>query len=146
MTMPVWVQRIFWIDGLAGLSVGVFVLVFHRFLARLYGLPVDLVIFMGLVNVAYSVCGLTLAVRARRPLGLIVGLSSANYVWACVCVWLVVRFRDSASVLGLATLLFEGAFVAALATIEWRNRHALAGPRLSGTHVDRRVDSGPPPT
>lgn len=120
-----WVRRIFWIDGLAALSAGWFVLALRRFLAEIYALPLDLITLVGLVNVGYSAFGLTLAVQRRRRMGGIIGLSVANYSWAIVCAWLAVRFRNDATVLGLTHLLFEGMFVATLATIEWRNRHAL---------------------
>ena len=130
--MGAWVWRILWIDGLAALSAGVFVLTFRRRLAALYALPLDLVTFIGLVNVCYSTFGLTLAMRTRPRIRFIVGLSAANCLWACAFTWLAIRFRHQAGVLGLGTVLFEAAFVAVLAAIEWRNRHALAaGTRAS---------------
>jgi hypothetical protein len=118
--------RIFWIDGLAALSAGLFVLVFRTPLAGLYGLPLDLITSIGLVNVGYSAFGLTLAVLRRRRLAAIVGLAAANCVWAVICVSLATRYRNDAGVLGLAHLLFEAVFVAALGAIEWRTRRALA--------------------
>jgi hypothetical protein len=120
-----WVRRIFWIDGIATFSAGMFVLVFRRLLAGLYALPLDLITVVGVVNVGYSAFGLTLAAQKRRRIACIVGLSTANYLWALVCVWLAIRFESDANALGLAHVLLEGAFVAALATIEWRNRRAL---------------------
>lgn len=125
MSTSPWLRRIFWIDGLAALSAGVFVLVLRRPLAELYALPLDLVTTIGLVNLAYSTFGLTLATRRRRPLAFIVALALANVTWASICLVLAMRFRNEAGTLGLAHILFEGAFVAALATIEWRNRRAL---------------------
>lgn len=121
-----WEQRILWIDGLAAISAGLVVLVFRRLLADLYALPVDLITVIGLVNVGYSAFSLTLAAQRRRRVFHIICLSVANSLWACVCALLAIRFVNDATVLGLAHLLFEGAFVAALATVEWRKRHALA--------------------
>jgi hypothetical protein len=121
-----WVAKIFWVDGLAALSAGAFVLVLRRFLAELYALPLGLITFIGLVNVGYSAFGLTLASKERRPGGLIVGLAAANGFWACVCVVMALRFASDAHPLGLAHILFEATFVAALAAAEWKHRHALA--------------------
>jgi hypothetical protein len=118
--------RIFWIDGLSALSAGLFVLSLRSFLAELYVLPLALITFVGLVNVAYSSLGLALAVRKRRPLALIVVLSGANAFWAAVCVVLAVSFGAQAHPLGLGHILFEGAYCATLASLEWRNRSALA--------------------
>jgi hypothetical protein len=120
-----WVQRILWIDGIAALSAGVLALVLGEFLADLYALPRGLITFIGAVNLAYSACSLTLATRRRRPTSAIIGLAAANGIWASVCAGLAIRFRGDASALGLAVILFEGAFVAALATLEWRHRHTL---------------------
>jgi hypothetical protein len=120
MTAGWWVQRVLWIDGLAALSAGIFVLALRGVLARLYVLPIELVTIIAVVN-------LTLAARPRsaRPLALVVSLAGANCFWACVCTFLVMRCFNVASFLGLAHLAFEGVFVLALATIEWRNRHLL---------------------
>jgi hypothetical protein len=127
MTAGWWVQRVLWIDGLAALSAGIFVLALRGVLARLYVLPIELVTIIAVVNLSYSAFSLTLAARPRsaRPLALIVSLAAANCFWACVCTFLVMRCWHVASFLGLAHLAFEGVFVLALATIEWRNRHLL---------------------
>jgi hypothetical protein len=117
-----WIQHILWIDGLAALSAGLFVLVFRTFLTGLYDLPLGIITFIGLVNLAYSAFGLTMAGRKTRRATWIAALAAANYFWAVVCLVLAVRFGPEASGLGLGTIIFEGAFVAALATIEWRMR------------------------
>lgn len=127
MTTGWWRQRVLWIDGLAALSAGLFVLALRGVLATLYVLPLDLITIIGIVNLGYSAFSLTLASRPRsaRPMTLIVSLAAANGVWACVCAFLVMRHWSAASLLGLAHIAFEGAFVLALAAIEWRNRHLL---------------------
>ena len=101
-------------------------LVFGSFLAYLYALPRALVTFVGVVNLAYSACGLALAIRRRRRTSSVIFLASANGLWACVCAGLAIRFRGEASLLGLGVILFEGAFVAGLAAAEWRYRHSLS--------------------
>lgn len=125
MNSRAWVQHVFWVDGIAALSAGVFVLALREVLAERYALPLGLVTLLGLVNLAYAPMGLTLARWRSRPRALVVALSLANGFWTLVCVALAVRFAREASALGLAHLVFEGAFVAALAAVEWRNRSAL---------------------
>lgn len=120
------VTRILWLDGLAALLAGVFVLVFRPWLAALYSLPLALITFTGAVNIGYSSLGLTLATRTRRSVASVTALATANGVWACVCAGLALAWWNDASALGVAHLLGEGLFVAVLAAVEWRNRAALA--------------------
>jgi hypothetical protein len=126
-TKTIWLSRLLWIDGFAGLVVGLFVLSFHAFLANVYGLPQALVWFIGVANVFYSSIGLTLAVRKPRAVEWIVTLAAANLVWTCVCIVLMVQFASVATPFGLAMLGLEGVFVAVLASFEWRYRTLLTG-------------------
>lgn len=121
-----WLPHVLWVDGLAGLSAGVIVLTLRQVLASLYGLPLEVITFVGFVNLAYAPVGLTLAPRARRPVAAIVALAAANGLWACTCVALAVRYGLRATTLGLATLLCEAVIVAGLAVVEWRYRRELA--------------------
>ena len=120
-----WVQRILWIDGLAALAAGVSVLAARRFLAGLYGLPLALVTIGGVVNLIYATYSLTLASRQRPAVGFIAGLALANTAWAGICVAVAVHLRNEATVIGLASVLFEAAFVGTLGAVEWRNRRVL---------------------
>ena len=122
-----WIRRIFWIDGLGALAAGTCLLVFRRFFGGLYELPLDLITALGLVNLAYSAFALTVAAQKPRRLAWIAGLAMANSLWALVCALLLIRFAGDATFFGLGHFLLEGAWVAALGTVEWRNRHALAG-------------------
>lgn len=128
MTRQLLVQRLLWIDGSAALAAGTFVLLARRVLATSYAMPLDVITAVGLVNVGYAAFSLTLASRSRRPLALVVTLAAANATWACVCVWIALRYQHIATAPGLAHVLFEAAFVAALAMLEWRYRTALANP------------------
>jgi hypothetical protein len=114
------------IDGLGALVAGAVVLVLREFLSDVYRLPLELVTFIGLVNIAYSPLGLTLAFQQRRQVGVIASLALANLLWTVVCVTIAIRFWNDASIFGLAHLVLEGAWVAALGVIEWRGRRALA--------------------
>jgi hypothetical protein len=118
-------RRLLWIDGLAGLFVGVAVLILSNWLSRLYGLPQGLLLFTAAANLIYGIYSTTLANRRTRPLVLIKLLVIANLAWSVVCLILASTHYDSATFLGLAHLLLEGAFVAFLASVEWRLRKQL---------------------
>jgi hypothetical protein len=124
-----WVRRIFWIDGLGALAAGTCLLVFRRFFEGLYGLPLNLVTILGLVNLAYAALALTVAVRRPRRIAWIAGLSIANYFWSLVCAFMLIRFYADATSFGLGHFLLEGTWVAALGTVEWRRRRELAATR-----------------
>lgn len=121
-----WISRnLLWVDGVAGLLGACYSLSLHRLLSGFYRLPEPLLPAMGAANLVYACYSLSLASRKRRPLPFIVLLALANGTWACVCLYLLIRYSPEASGFGLAHLALEGLIVAALAYIEWRYRHAL---------------------
>jgi hypothetical protein len=122
-----WISRVLWIDGLAGLSAGVALVVLRGWVIAQYGFPPEIVTAIAMANLSYGTYGVTLALWRRRRVGAVAALAVANALWAMVCVSLVVRLADQATPLGTFILLFEAAFVATLAVLEWRNRKALAG-------------------
>lgn len=123
--MDLLLRRLLWIDGSAGLLVGVAVLLLRERLVAWYGLPRGLLTAAGLANLLYGVYSLSLASRAVRPVGLIGLLVAANAAWAVVCVVLVVLYGRQATLLGLGHLIGEGLFVSGLAALEWRWRERL---------------------
>ena len=118
-------RKLLWIDSLAGLTVGIAVLLAAGWLQALYQLPIDLLYFTGTVNVAYGLYSLSLVVRSKRPPNLIKLLVVANLTWAVICLWLAYHFSNTASPFGLAHLFGEGIFVGSLALLEWRFRELL---------------------
>jgi hypothetical protein len=121
-------QKLLWVDCLGGLAVGVLVLALSGWLSDLYRLPLDLVRFMGWVNLGYGAYSLSLASRAVRPLPLIVLLAVANMGWAVFfCFRWAFDFWGTASVFGLLQLVGEGIFVGALGCLELRWRESLRG-------------------
>jgi hypothetical protein len=75
-------------------------------------------------NVTYGLYSGTLAVRVmrgstptRRAIEILV---LANITWAVVCAVLLLASFRTASAFGVAQLVLEGCFVAALAFAEWR--------------------------
>lgn len=123
--IPRLARRLLRIDSGAGLLAGAAVLALSGWLAPLYDLPRALLLGMGVANLAYGTFSGSLAVRRRRPRGLIVALAAANATWALLCLAGALRFRDSASPFGLAHLIGEGALVGTLAALEWRWREHL---------------------
>jgi hypothetical protein len=78
------------------------------------------------------VLGLTLGSLRRRPAWLLGALIAANLAWTVVCVVLAVRAGSGVTVFGHAQILGEGAFVTALALVEWRHRQAILAPAPAG--------------
>jgi hypothetical protein len=109
------------IDWIAGLIVGVVMLVSHPWLATLYALPAMVLVGMGLANLGYACFSFTLA-RSRRgewvPLFRV--LAAANLLWALVCLTLAGLWFREATALGLAALVIEALLVGGLGVLEWR--------------------------
>jgi hypothetical protein len=121
-------KHLLWIDCIAGALAGVAMLVLLDWLAALYGMPTDLLAFIGVANVLYASYSFSLAIRrARSPL-LLNTLIVANGVWALVCVGLAVRWAGTASLFGMAHLIAEALFVGGLASWEWKWRGLLLAP------------------
>ncbi|MFY0539638.1 hypothetical protein [Nannocystis pusilla] len=116
-------RAILWLDGSAACVAGVVVLALHDALAQLHGFPPALVLFIGVVNLAYSCYSGTLAIRAsrghtptRRAIDILV---VANLAWVAVCAAIVASTAGTASAFGLAHVGLEGLFVGALAVVEY---------------------------
>ena len=114
-----------WIDSRAGLAVGIIVLAFAAWFSRLYALPVEVVIGIGLANLGFGLFSYSLWRRPHRPRALIRVLVVANASWAVLSAVAVVVAAPCASPFGLAHLLGECLFVGGLAILEWRNRESL---------------------
>lgn len=120
-------RKILWVDCTAAFLAGAAVIALSGWLSQLHGLPQGLLLFIGAANLVYATYSFTLARWAARPLSLIRLLVYANWAWVIVCMALAATFWDQASPFGIAHLLGEAAFVGTLATMEWRQRHRLAG-------------------
>lgn len=126
---PMYILRnLLWIDCVAGALAGAAMLVLGGWLSELYGVPRDLLLFMGAANLLYASCSFSLAVRTTRARSLIILLALANLAWAVVCVALAVLIQNSATPLGIAALIVEAGFVGGLACLEWNQRHQLSTP------------------
>lgn len=118
-------STLLWIDCIGAALVGVAVLLLSGWLSILYQLPQAFVIFMGAVNLLYGSFSFSLAIRNRRPPGLIKVLVAGNIIWGVACfVWLFL-FRHEASYFGYVQFVAEGIYVGSLGILEWRWREFL---------------------
>lgn len=118
-------KKLLWVDCTAGAIVGIVVIAFSGWLSQLEGLPREVLLFTGGVNLLYASYSFSLAVRAERPMPLIKLLVFANLAWVPVCLGLAVTFFWSATPLGFMHLVGEAIFVGGLALLEWRQRNLL---------------------
>lgn len=118
-------RKLLWVDCVAGAVVGVGMLALAGWLSDWYRLPYNLLIVMGLANLAYASYSFSLARRSKRPRALIVLLAFANMTWGLVCLGLAVYFFQTAGFFGLCHLVLEAIFVGGLGYVEWRWRELL---------------------
>jgi len=104
------------------------------------GIPREVLLFTGAVNLLYGAFSFSLAVRAERPLVLIRLLVAANLTWALVCLGLLVRFAESATPIAFVHFVGEAVYVGGLGVLEWRNRDLLRHPAAQSTSPRRPVD------
>jgi hypothetical protein len=130
-------RRLLWVDCTAGALAGSAMLLLGAWLSGLYGLPRNLLLFMGAVNLLYASYSFSLAVRARRSRASINLLVCANLAWVPVCLGFAVMFRDSATLFGLGHLIGEAMFVGALGMVEWSQRDQLLERHAPGLATAR---------
>lgn len=94
-------------------------------LAPLFGLSRGVVVFIGLVNLAYGAFSFSLARRPSPARGRVRALVTANLLWVGVCVVMAIYFAGPGSWLGASYMLAEGFFVGVLATVEARTIKAV---------------------
>lgn len=110
-----------WIDWIAAAVAGVVVLSLRGWLADLYSLPKELLLVIGVTNLAYGSVSFTLAMSSRGGrVPLLRGVAAANVAWAVCCAVLAAAWVGTASTFGLVQLIGEGILVGALGVLEWR--------------------------
>ena len=98
---------------------------FSGWLSHLEGLPQEVLLFTGVVNLLYASYSFSLAVRAERPLRLIKLLVFANLAWVPVCLGLIAAFSATVTPFAFVHLVGEAIYVGGLAVLEWHNRDLL---------------------
>jgi len=111
------------VDWIAGGVAGVLMLTFREWLAGLYSLPVDLVLLIGIVNLAYAGVSFTLCQFSQGDrVPFLRVMAGANIAWAICCLALAVSWLGVASVFGMVQLVGEAIFVGGLGVLEWQAR------------------------
>ncbi len=119
--MVILATQLIWVDWIAGTVAGVLVLSLCGWLTDLYALPHDLILAIGVANVAYGCVSFTLAMASRGGrVPFLRVVAAANVAWAVGCVVLAAVWFREASVFGLGQLLGEAVFVGTLGILEWR--------------------------
>ena len=127
-------DRILWIDWIGAAVVGVATISLRDWLSEVGGLPRDVLLTVGLANLAYAAFSLSLSLRPTRSMRLIGILVGANLAWSVVCLGLLLGHWSTVNALAVLHLGGEALYVGVLAMLEWRGRERLA-----------RVDSGRKP-
>jgi len=111
-------RPLLWFDCAAAAIGGTAMLALAGLLAPLFGLSRVVVVFIGLVNLAYGAFSFSLARQPSPALGRVRALVTANFLWVGVCVVMAIYFAGPGSWLGASYMLAEGFFVGLLATVE----------------------------
>ncbi|HEY9435468.1 MAG TPA: hypothetical protein VI260_28765 [Blastocatellia bacterium] len=115
---PFNLRPLLWFDCAAAAIAGTATLALAGLLATLFGLPRVVVVFIGLVNLAYGAFSFSLARQPSPARGRVRALVTANLLWVGVCVVMAIYFAGPGSWLGASYMLAEGFFVGLLATVE----------------------------
>jgi hypothetical protein len=118
-------KNLLWVDCTGAALAGVTVIALSGWLSRLEGLPQDVLIFTGAVNLLYASYSFSLAVQAERSMRSIKLLVFANLAWVPVCLGLLVAFSATATPLAFVHFIGEALYVGGLAVLEWRHRALL---------------------
>ena len=113
------------IDGIAGTSVGLLLLLFQNIASDFYQLPKGLILFLAGANLCYGINALRLVVMRNRSLKEVKALAIANFLWAFVCVGVILTYFEQANIFALLFISAECIFVAMLGLCEWRYRFLL---------------------
>jgi hypothetical protein len=118
-------KYLLWVDRIGAAVAGAAVIAVSGGLSRLEGLPQELLVGTGAVNLLYASYSFSLAHRAERPMRRIKLLVGANLAWAPVCLVLVAAFSAAATPFAYVYFVGEAAYVGTLAALEWRYREGL---------------------
>ena len=113
-------RKLLWFDCSAAGAVGTLMLALNAILAPFLGLPRALILFMGVMNLAYGAFSFSLARRQATHPGRTKALVVANFTWAFLCAAAAIHLAGPSSWLGAAYIATEGVVVGTLAAVELR--------------------------
>lgn len=120
MNLRITLQRLLWIDGFAGLTAGLFLLLFRTSLPAWLGLPQWLISLQCTCNFLYAAYALSLANRAEKPKWMLWLLVYGNWAYALFALILLLYFYPGYTALGAAFFIAEVVFIGGLGVIEAR--------------------------
>jgi hypothetical protein len=113
-------KNLLWIDFWLGFITGTIGILFYNTLKTFLVIPVDIIIIISLVTLAYSLLALIVAQQKQGGLRLAKILIAANWLWSVVSIILLFLFFQNSSVFGKLFLVLQIIVVGGLAYFEGR--------------------------
>lgn len=114
-------KKILWADSLLGGSTAVVGLLWFQPLAVFLGLPVNIVVMIAVVTLAYALLALSLALQRQPSVLLLRALIYANWLWTVISVVLLIFYIPGTTLFGTAFLILQVVVVGMLAYLEGRH-------------------------
>lgn len=95
-------------------------LLLYRVLAGFLGLPVNIIIFIAGITLAYGLVALRLALQKTPSVPLLRILVAGNWLWAAISVGLLIIYFADATLFGAIFLVLQVIVVGGLAYLEGR--------------------------
>ena len=119
-------KRALLVDAIASGGMGLLLIVAATPLARLFGLPLDLLRYVGVFLVPFTGVLVWLATRNVAPAGLVLAVVIGNVLWVVASVALLISGWVNPTVLGETFVLAQAAAVLLFAYLEFNAARALA--------------------
>jgi hypothetical protein len=114
------IKKLLWIDASAAFLATSILFMFKTQLSPLFSLPENILTAQLIIAFCYGCFSFYLA-KSTAPTQIMLNtLVIGNAIYALICLFLLAFFYNTATVFGIAYLLFDAVIVAFLATIEWR--------------------------
>lgn len=113
-------KKLLWADFFLGSSTALAGLFLYPILTGFLGLPVNLILIVAAVTLAYALFALNLARQSTPSERLLRILICANWVWAIISVVLLVLYFKEATIFGAIFLILQVLVVGGLAYLEGR--------------------------
>lgn len=114
-------KKILWADSLLGGSTAVVGLWWFQALAVFLGLPVNIVMMIAVVTLAYALLALSLALQQQPSILLLRVLIYANWLWTVISVVLLIFYIPGTTLFGTAFLILQVVVVGMLSYLEGRH-------------------------